>query len=450
MTTLALRDIQGFVLFGYRRYPHARYLHVELGTTAAAKAWLAGLLPDITNANDEALASDRAVHVAFTAAGLAQLGLATTDLATFPRELQEGMAGPTRAHVLGDDPATWEFGGTKPGSRPVHALVLVYTETVERLDQEGARLAGDLARHGGSVVHTDQVCLREREHEAFGFRDGLAQPHIDGSPRPPREIDDCIPTGEFLLGYENAYEDFPALPTMGSGRSQVDLGNNGTYLVYRKLRQDTVGFWRAMLEHAETPGDPDAAVKLASQIVGRWPSGAPLVRYPDRDPGTDFATNDFGFAHEDAGGRRCPFGAHIRRANPRDMLKPGAEESQLAVRRHRLLRRGRSYGEPSLPIPLEAANEANPPERGLVFMGLNASFRRQFEFIQQTWIENTKFAGLTDERDPLVGTCPMGQHFSIQADPARRRVSGLRTFVSMVGGAYFFVPGLTALSRLAR
>jgi len=85
-----------------------------------------------------------------------------------------------------------------------------------------------------------------------------------------------------------------------------------------------------------------------------------------------------------------------------------------------------------------------------VFLALNASFRRQFEFVQQTWVNNPKFGGLYDERDPLIGHVPKeGQHFSIPADPARRRLSNLATFVSMRGGGYFFVPGLTALEWLS-
>ena len=86
-----------------------------------------------------------------------------------------------------------------------------------------------------------------------------------------------------------------------------------------------------------------------------------------------------------------------------------------------------------------------------MFLALNASFRRQFEFVQQTWVNNPKFGGLFDERDPLVGKVEKeGQHFSIPGDPARRRICGLSTFVAMRGGGYFFVPSLAALEWLSR
>ena len=132
------------------------------------------------------------------------------------------------------------------------------------------------------------------------------------------------------------------------------------------------------------------------------------------------------------------------------MLPPSAKESYKAVERHRLLRRGRPYGPLATGTPRDRA-KSDGQRRGLVFLALNASFRRQFEFVQQTWLNNPKFGGLYDERDPLVTTVvdDGGQRFSIPDVPARRRVSGIPRFVTVRGGAYFFVPGLRALEWLA-
>jgi len=184
--------------------------------------------------------------------------------------------------------------------------------------------------------------------------------------------------------------------------------------------------------------------------VGRWPSGAPLVRYPDFDPGAGAAKEDFGFFDLDPDGTKCPLGAHIRRANPRDMLGPTPEASREAVMRHRLLRRGRPYGPPAKGTPSERAR-SDGAERGLLFLALNTSFRRQFEFVQQTWVNNPKFANL-DERDPLVASVigDGGQSYTLPGVPARRRVMGLPRFVTLRGGAYFFVPGRRTLEWLAR
>jgi hypothetical protein len=69
---------------------------------------------------------------------------------------------------------------------------------------------------------------------------------------------------------------------------------------------------------------------------------------------------------------------------------------------------------------------------------------------------STKFSGLTDESDPLLGNrqplpgCPATDHFTVQRDGGlRRRVTGLPQFVTVRGGAYFFLPSLRALRYFA-
>jgi len=78
-------------------------------------------------------------------------------------------------------------------------------------------------------------------------------------------------------------------------------------------------------------------------------------------------------------------------------------------------------------------------------MCLNTDLERQFEFVQQTWMMNPSFACLFTENDPLLGPeCD----FTIPADPIRLRPK-IDTFVRLVGGEYFFLPSLSALSYLA-
>jgi deferrochelatase/peroxidase EfeB len=117
-----------------------------------------------------------------------------------------------------------------------------------------------------------------------------------------------------------------------------------------------------------------------------------------------------------------------------------------------LLRRGREYGEPVDPRTLFDDNPAVSPddERGLHFICLCGNIARQFEFIQHTWVASTKFAGLYDEQDPLLGTNRRdGGTFTVQADPVRRRVGGLPEFITVRGGGYFFLPGRRAIRYLA-
>jgi deferrochelatase/peroxidase EfeB len=128
-----------------------------------------------------------------------------------------------------------------------------------------------------------------------------------------------------------------------------------------------------------------------------------------------------------------------------------------SVRFHRILRRGRKYGPPL--SPEEALGTASPGEAelGLYFICLNANISRQFEFIQNAWIANTKFSAMTAESDPLLGNrepipgCPVTSDFNMPRESGlRRRIQGLPRFVTVRGGAYFFLPGLRALRYIAR
>lgn len=450
---LDLHDIQGFVLFAYASMPRACYLHVSFADAdARPRPWLAGVAAEVRPAHRHARLDAERVHVALSYPGLARFGLTPEELATFPRELQQGMAHPLRARVLGDvgenAPQHWEVGG--PNQPQADAVLLLFAKDAGALGTLRERLLADVQKHGGEVIHEDAAEIHSPAQEHFGFKDGISQPFVAGNPRDRRAHEVLVPAGEFVLGYPNAYGELPAAP---AGRDGFDLGKNGSYLVYRKLRQATSTFWRAMLDAAlaalpdgEHAPDDVAATKLAASLVGRWPGGAPLVTHPEADPGP-LPEQPFGFSKEDPDGTTCPFGAHIRRANPRDMLAPSPEESLTEVARHRILRRGRPYGPIAKGSPRERARP-DDTDRGLIFVALNASFRRQFEFVQQTWVNNPKFTGLYDERDPLVSTYDAGR-YTLPGSPARRRLPDLPRFVTVRGGGYFFVPGLRALEWLA-
>ena len=144
------------------------------------------------------------------------------------------------------------------------------------------------------------------------------------------------------------------------------------------------------------PGGPEL---LAAKIVGRWPDGTPLALSPDgpdperrRRPGADQRL----LLRRRPEGLKCPLGSHIRRANPRDA--EGFFDGRLS-NRHRIIRRGRTYG-PPLP---EGVMEDDGVERGLVFVCFNASIWRQFETIQALWIDDGDPFGLGPDKDFLIG-----------------------------------------------
>ena len=126
-----------------------------------------------------------------------------------------------------------------------------------------------------------------------------------------------------------------------------------------------------------------------------------------------------------------------------------------STRFHRLLRRGRAYG---TLVPDDEALRPGPPgeDIGLRFVCLNANISRQFEFVQTAWIAGTKFGGLTQESDPLLGNrqpvagCPVTDNFSVpQRSGANLRLREMPQFVTVQGGGYFFLPSLSALRYLA-
>jgi Dyp-type peroxidase family len=463
VTTLELDDIQGLIPRGYSTLKSACFLVLAIADPATARTALEQLALRVTNGRSEP--SDTAVNLAFTSDGLRRLGVETPDLGGFSEEFVLGMTDPNRSRFLGDvgedAPQKWRWGG--PTTPPVHALAMLYARDEQGLDRLEAEVRQDVLAGGGllEVVRLGTAELTDRE--PFGFRDGISQPLIEGLPKAKaaRERgavgDEVVKAGEFVLGYPNEYgllTDRPLLPSpydsagllpRGPGGAAADFGRNGSYLVFRQLHQDVEAFWNYLDEETRRPdgiGDPAARDALAARMVGRWPSGAPLVRAPRQDDPGLATDNDFGYFATDPDGLSCPLGSHIRRANPRDSLdpRPGSAESIAIGRRHRILRRGRAYG---------PGGPGDGSERGLHFLCLNANISRQFEFVQHTWLNSPTFNGLYDAPDPVVA--PRLSHrstFTEQARPVRIRHIGLPQFVSVQGGAYFFLPGLQALRYL--
>ena len=469
---LELHDIQGGAVRGYT-FAHSSFTFVEFQSAEGGRQWIAGMAGHVCSAAPWTGKPSSVVNVAFTAPGLRALGLPDALLGTFPLPFLQGMA--ARAGQIGDRGASAPEHWEPPfGSARLHAVVWIHAADVKHLAQRQAEVFAEAESNQVTIVGRQDGAVRPDRREHFGFTDGLSQPEIEGLDSQPRHGHGAvmagggtrpIQPGEFLLGYPTEEGVLPDAPRPSA------LARNATFLVYRKIYQDVAAFRRLLSEQARRLGWDEELV--AAKLVGRWRDGTALALSPKapgsgsgsgsalgsaRAPGsgsgsgsgpgsaklvrqrgsTASPSNDFSYA-DDPQGLRCPVGAHIRRANPRDSLP---FEGKL-VNRHRMIRRGMPYG----PLLRPGTND-DGVDRGLIFASFQADLERQFEFIQSQWLNDGNALGLGAAKDALVGNQD-GTGTMIVPGARTAFVHPLSSLVTIRAGEYFFVPGLGGLRWLA-
>ncbi|BCR84870.1 uncharacterized protein ACHE_20328S [Aspergillus chevalieri] len=137
------------------------------------------------------------------------------------------------------------------------------------------------------IIHGEDLKTRGNEH--FGFKDGIAQPQLEGLNDPRantrKKSFRSTPPGVIITG-------------RGRGHNEPDWAKDGSYMASRKLRHFFLEF-KDFLQR-ETSRLGYAPEQLGTRLVGRWESGA------EKD--------DFHFTKNDQS--ECPFAAHIRKARP--------------------------------------------------------------------------------------------------------------------------------------
>ncbi len=360
-------------------------------------------------------------------------------------------------------------------------------------DQEYQAASAVFQDHGGMKIPTP------KEH--FGFTDGIGDPVFEGQYPPekekvavigrgkrmnPEDGWEPIATGEFILGHPDESQELP--PTS----VPPEFMNNGTFMAYRKLHENVGTFDAVLQEEAKAfAAEMDVSMEeanetLRAKMAGRWSDGVPLAVIPTYTEWVQFGKNngfddpdplkalenqrrylsspavsDFRYA-DDMAGYKCPAGAHLRRMNTRDYLDPenkagidpatgeqykNATADSALNKRRRILRRGLPYG------PANLDHKTDDTEQGVAMMLMGTSLFRQFEFVQQQWIQYGLDFHEGNNTCPLLGNHDHHHRHTVPSDPKSGKppyvMSKLKTFVECRGGDYFFIPSMTAIRMIS-
>lgn len=435
----------------------------------------------------------------------------------------------------------WLVGGP---NNEADVVVIVASDSPAELAAEVVRIEESIysgRTHSGNHANSGVTILYKQQgatlppplvgHEHFGFLDGVSQPGVRGrisedehdvftlrqNPQEPLDQgkpgQDLLWPGEFVFGYPD--QDPLAAEVKDPGKDSLTdekwvgkastarpeegpiWAKDGSFLVIRRLRQDVASFHRFLADTATAIGTtPDL---LGAKLVGRWKSGAPILRAQTKDnpklADNDCANNHFEFdgASEpilpltdpdkldclvddarcvdndpsfevspgDALGAICPWAGHIRKSYPRDddsksinpTLPPGVPKvGEVSTQTHRLLRRGIPFGQPYYP-PNDPSRTIDSGNRGLVFAAYQTSIVDQFEFITQRWVNSPGFKETGTGHDPIIGqnNTPGEQRkrtFKVTIEGKPQELSTQNDWVIPTGGGYFFAPSIDALCLL--
>ncbi len=492
---LDLTDIQGNIVKAYGSFGFfkARYLFLRVDNGDKGRDFVARITSKVTSAErwNKASAPSVTTNMAFTYSGLQALELPTASLVGFPADFVMGMS--KRKDILGDDgpsdPEHWD----KVWHEAVHIWISINGKSIEDIEERyqwitqqidasgGVTLlighrgedadgypSDDLPYQDASVLYDANGIPTAKEH--FGYTDGIGDPVFEGQTNNEKRVIgrgkltreggwEPLATGEFILGHVDEAMEYPQT----APRPDL-LSNNATYMVFRKLHENVGTVNKFLAEQSAIyPGGKEL---LAAKFSGRWrDNGAPLVHTPDNESKaewdkkfaaadvstqknmlTDFTYND------DIDGAKCPLSAHTRRINPRGSLEYGVKDAfntpGALVNRRRILRRGLPYGK----VKDQTSDGGN---HGIIFMALNADIKRQFEFIQQQWINYANDFKQGNDKEVLLGNHSAKDPGKVvfEVEPGSGKpphfVNNIPRLVETRGGDYFFIPSITALKMIA-
>jgi deferrochelatase/peroxidase EfeB len=488
-----MEDIQGLILRGYN-FRYIRYIIFSIADAQGARDFCADLLPGsgkpmcITNAEPwpGGVKPDYCLNIGLTYSGMLQL-IGQPDCDTVAGDspelfsiFQQGATYPNNTAAIGDTGASapknwWKNSGgwllkgdPTPNGSELHLQLTLFTHNPESREAYYHTLLSMIPAAGGGqavvpafYMDSDPIAVGEDlDYIHFGYKDSLSQPRIGNTLWNKKEVR--------LLTGVSTVDDRPVVPlyhfaiaTSTPSYNAHKLLENGTFAAFRLLYQD-VGAFNSFIASDKTTS-PEL---VAAKMCGRWFDGTPLVVSPG---GEDKSLKDFDFTNfnylthtpnqlgppgPDDLGARCPYAAHIRRANPRD--DSGVTGNNPPNEVHRVLRRASPYGPPY------KSDEPKTPEvkRGLVGLFIGANLTDQFQFIMSQWISNGGFrypdkSPNSSGIDPLFGPQagdpdPDNHNFAYNTGNGKYKViPGLERFIRTDGSLYLFLPGIAGLKSLS-
>ncbi|HYO98240.1 MAG TPA: hypothetical protein VER33_27235, partial [Polyangiaceae bacterium] len=327
---------------------------------------------------------------------------------------------------------------------PIDLLIVLADDDEQRLADAATALAAELEPFAEIVNVEHGKALRSQNadgFEHFGFIDGRSQPifaqeHLvdDG---PHTAWDPFEPLGLVLVRDKGVPDDEEAL---------------GSFFVFRKLEQNVRGFIereRELVAELQLPsGDRE---RVGAMLLGRFRDGTPLVNHSSGGQ----APNDNDFAFDNANTHRCPFHAHVRKANPRgDVTVRSGQEGREMERDRRIVRRGIPYGAAATRPNASVESVATLPSDGvgLLFGCFQAHIARQFGHIQKLWFNNPGFpvdgAGVDGLMAAQPSPTPLNWLRKWGESPTHSSPFG--EFVKLKGGEFFFAPSIPFVRGLRR
>ncbi|KAL6717683.1 hypothetical protein ACLMJK_005598 [Lecanora helva] len=338
----------------------------------------------------------------------------------------------------------------------IHGLLKIAGSYQELVDKELEQIKSVLGHSQGVIKDIDgnsaPTTLNSRldgktrdkaQHgrEHFGFRDGLSQPLLEGINTPEAlKADEYMKTNPNIIlvtskppGTQDGIEADP--------RRRPAWMVNGSFLAFRKLEQD-LPRWINLINKYKDAGCTSSD-QLGAKLMGRWMNGTPVAEFPNA-PENNFNNK---FRYKGVAKYHCPFGAHIRKANPRT----DADSVKMA----RMIRNGIPYGSEFNPKSMHEPDTNPDPNdtRGLLFACYQSSLENSFQFVQRAWSNNDSFPVGNTGYDALVGQAKDNGMLNITLQGADEGdlKPGLGQFeksVTMKGGEYFFVPSIKALREV--